>query len=67
MGDQPYKTSKKEIHPNSAGNGQMTLDFFQQNFGFSGRETVAIMGAHTLGRLHVYISLYRYLWTTRGG
>lgn len=27
------------------------LDFFESNFGFSDKEAVAIMGAHTLGRL----------------
>ena len=27
-------------------------DFFLQEFGYSTRETVAIMGAHTLGKLH---------------
>ena len=43
----------------------MTADFFMENFGFTGRETVAIMGAHTVGRLHYPISLFRYLWTTR--
>ena len=44
----------------------MTADFFEKDFGFTGRETVAIMGAHTMGRLHYSISLFRYLWTTRG-
>ena len=32
------------------GNGDATLDFFRDQFGFNGRETAAIMGAHTLGR-----------------
>ena len=32
------------------GNGDATLDFFRDQFSFSGRETAAIMGAHTLGR-----------------
>ena len=43
----------------------MTLEFFEENFGFNGEETVAIMGAHTMGRMHVWISLFRYIWTTR--
>ena len=62
---EPYKSSKKERQPVASGNGQMTVDFFASEFGFSGRETTAIMGAHTLGRMHVWISLYRYEWTTR--
>ena len=65
IGDKPYKTSKAESHPNAVGNGKMTADFFEKDFGFTGRETVAIMGAHTIGRLHYKISLFRYLWTTR--
>ena len=32
------------------GNGDATLDFFRDQFSFNGRETAAIMGAHTLGR-----------------
>ena len=66
VGDQPYKSTKKEKQPNPAGNGKTTVDFFAQEFGFNGRETAAIMGAHTLGRMHVWNSLYRYEWTTRG-
>jgi len=65
-GDEPYKATKHENHPNAVGNGKMTADFFEKDFGFTGRETVAIMGAHTMGRLHYSISLFRYLWTTRG-
>ena len=49
--------------PNLVGDGQLTLNFFKQVFDFNGRETVAILGAHTLGRMHVYISLFRYVWT----
>ena len=65
-GDKTYKATKHENHPNAVGNGKMTADFFTDNFGFSGRETVAIMGAHTVGRLHYDISLFRYVWTTKG-
>ena len=66
FGDKPYKATKHESHPNAVGNGQMTLDFFKKDFGFNGKETVAIMGAHTIGRLHVDISLFRYVWTHMG-
>ena len=45
----PYRTANTETQPNPEGNGDDTLDFFQSQFGFTGRETVAIMGAHTLG------------------
>ena len=44
----------------------MTVDFLKEEFGFSGRETVAIMGAHTFGRFHKPESLYPYVWTSYG-
>ena len=66
FGDKPYKASKHESHPNAVGNGKMTADFFAKDFGFTGRETVAIMGAHTIGRFHYDISLFRYTWIPRG-
>ena len=61
-----YKTDRAERHPNIMGNGAMTTDFFKSEFGFSPRQSVAIMGAHTMGRLHPKISLFRYMWTTFG-
>jgi len=36
----------------------------KNNFAFSGRETVAIFGAHTCGAPHVWISLFPYTWTS---
>ena len=63
----PYKASKHEEHPNPEGNGDDTLDFFKSQFGFSGKESVAILGAHTLGKMTVENSLLKYSWTSRGG
>jgi len=60
-----FKTVKKEVHPDPGWNGPKVVDFMQTQFGFNGRETVAIMGAHTLGRVHVTVSLMRYTWKTR--
>jgi len=60
-----FKTQREELHPDPQANGPATVDFFKNNFNFSGRETVAILGAHTLGRLHVEHSLLRYVWKTR--
>ena len=64
-GDKPYKALKAENHPNPAGNGNLTMNFFKEDFDMNGREVVTIMGAHTFGRLHNSISLYKYMWTTR--
>ena len=44
----------------------MTVDFFRKHFDFSGRETVAIMGAHSFGRFHMDESLFPYVWTAYG-
>lgn len=66
-GEQGYATTKEERHPNPETNGRGTVDFFSQDFGFNGRETVAIMGAHTLGHLTVHQSLFRYTWKTNSG
>ena len=63
----PYITYKDEAHPNPEGNGTDTLEYFQTKFKFNGRETIAIFGAHTIGRLRESSSLYKYQWTSRGG
>merc|ERR1719150_1212827 len=62
-----FKTDRPETHPNPEGNGDATLDFFRDQFSFNGRETAAIMGAHTLGRMQMSHSLFKYTWTVRGG
>ena len=61
--EQPYQTSKLESHPRVVGNGKDTTDFFERDFGFTGRETVAIMGGHTIGHFNKAISLFIYTWT----
>ena len=65
-GKYPFDTKKPEEHPLVTGNGKNTVDFFKKNFGFNGREIVAIMGAHTMGRMHHDVALFRYVWTTSG-
>ena len=62
-----YKTSKKEAHPNPEGNGDETMEYFQKHFKLNGRETISLMGAHTLGRLRMSTSAYKYQWVSRGG
>jgi len=60
-----FKTNKVESHPNPHWNGKKVVDFMQHDFGFSGQETVAIMGAHTIGAFTYAISLFRYTWKTQ--
>lgn len=63
----PYAASKQEVHPDPKTNGVGTVSYFRDNFGFNGRESIAIMGAHTLGRMFAIHSLNRYTWKTRSG
>ena len=42
----------------------MTAEYMNQDYGFNTRETVALMGAHTMGNMHSSVSLFRYEWTT---
>ena len=64
--EEPYKATKHEVHPNAVGNGEQTVDFFASQFGLTGPEMVALLGAHTFGRFHVHVSLFRYTWVSRG-
>jgi len=61
--EEPYIATKEERHPWLLGNGESTVEFFERDFGFNGEEMVAIMGAHTFGRLNPEVSLFRYTWT----
>jgi len=58
-----YPTAQIEVHPNQNGNGEQTTTFYKDNFDFSMRETVAIMGAHTIGQFNNIISGFSYSWT----
>lgn len=59
-----YKTDKKENAPDEHFNGTMTVRFMEDNFAFSAKETVTIMGAHTVGRFHQRQTGHKYVWTT---
>ena len=61
-----YKTTKAEAHANPVANGVSTINFFRDFFGFTGRETVAIFGAHTFGQPQIKTSLFPYTWTSSG-
>jgi len=58
-------TAKKEKHADPHATGAQTLSYMKSEFDMNGRETVALMGAHTVGRLHVIHSLLRYTWKAR--
>ena len=45
------------------GNGPQTLKFFEDQFGITDpRDVVALMGAHTLGKLDQRNSFFKYFW-----
>ena len=59
-----YRAEEHEYHPDEHFNGTMAVQFMETEFGLSARETVALMGAHTLGRFHQRQSAHKYVWTT---
>lgn len=62
----PFLTTKPEIHPNTHGNGQDTIDFHKANFNLTARETIALMGgAHSVGRFNPENSFNIYRWTRK--
>ena len=65
--DYPFCTSVAEVHPNPHGNGTDTTQFFENNFNLTPRESVALMGVHTLGHPMEVNSMFRhYGWTPQG-
>ena len=61
----PYKALSPEKHANPTGDGKSLVQYFKDDFSFTGRETVAIMGAHTFGFPKIQNSLIPYTWTSR--
>ena len=62
-GAEPYIASKTEVHPSPFANGPTTLQWFETNFGLTDpKEVVALMGAHTLGKLDQRNSFFKYFW-----
>eukprot|EP00930_Biecheleria_cincta_P045801 TRINITY_DN3156_c0_g1_i10.p1 TRINITY_DN3156_c0_g1~~TRINITY_DN3156_c0_g1_i10.p1 ORF type:complete len:685 (+),score=79.00 TRINITY_DN3156_c0_g1_i10:523-2577(+) len=60
-----YATWREEVHPSADLTGEQTVRWFETNFGLSASETVAAMGAHTLGRFHQTASGRKYSFTSR--
>ena len=63
-----FCTPEKEVHPNPHGNGNSVTSFFRDNFQLTTKESIALMGAHTLGHANERISGFRhYPWATNYG
>ena len=59
-----FCSTATEIHPEPHGNGDSVTKFFKDTFDFTPRESVAILGAHTLGHANQQTSGFRnYPWT----
>merc|ERR1719401_286280 len=63
--EMPFMSAKPEVHPVVYGNGADTVNFFETQFGMTPRETVAVMGVHSLGSFHPQISGFKYKWTRK--
>ena len=56
-----------ENHPDPQGNGNSVTNFFKEDFGLTGRESIALLGAHTFGHANEQISGFRhYPWVMQG-
>ena len=59
-----FCSSANEIQPDALGNGDSVTKFFKDTFNFTPRESIAILGAHSLGHAHEQVSGFRhYPWT----
>ena len=61
---QKYLASKVEILPDANGNGKKTVKYFKDNFGMNPRETLALMGAHTIGKYSTFQTHIDYAWVS---
>ena len=59
---QGYLASQKEVHPNQHGNGHDTVAYFKSNFGLGPRESLALMGVHTVGKFNPMTAHNDYAW-----
>merc|ERR1712141_100183 len=58
-----FFTKREEIHPNLHANGIETTKYFKDHFGFTARESIALLeGAHSFGKFHREVSMHKYSW-----
>lgn len=62
-----YMASTWGHEPDSQKGGDVTAKYMKDQFGLNTRETVTLMGAHTMGRFHSRSELIRYIWVRNGG
>ena len=67
--DQEYQfcSPASESHPDPHGNGESVTSFMKENFRLTAKESIALMGAHTMGHANEQISGFRhYTWAGPG-
>ena len=57
-----YLAPLSENSPHAYATGQMTAEYFRDNFGLSPREGLALMGAHTIGKFSTFHTHIDYAW-----
>ena len=62
-----YLSKNKEVAPDQNGHGQKTVGYFETNFGLSGKESLALMGAHTVGGYSTFQTHTDYAWIRKLG
>lgn len=56
----------KEVHADATADGHTVANFFVNEFRFTGRDAVAILGTHSMGRVHFENTMLRYNWVVHG-
>ena len=59
---QGYLASQVEAHPHLGFNGEMTVNYFKDKFKMNGKQALALMGVHTVGRFNPLTSKNDYSW-----
>ena len=57
-----YLAPLSEDSPHAVATGQETADYFKQKFGLTPRESLALMGAHTVGKFNTFHTHLDYAW-----
>jgi len=60
-----YETSLVEVSPDPHSTGKEVVEFMNAQFGLTPRETVAALGAHSVGTMTSTNSGFRYTWMGR--
>ena len=60
---QTYLTAEVEVHPNQNGNGEMTFKYFEDHYKMDKRESLALLGIHTIGQFNGISSKLNYGWS----